>query len=55
MEEEKAIKRIEEQIGNDTTATHLNRIQKKLAKVKNEEKFDNKTHYKVYLSDAIPP
>ena len=54
MEEEDAIKRIEEQIGKsiildyDPTTTLLNKLRK-------EGKFDNKTYYKVYPSDAVPP
>ena len=61
MEEEDAIKRIEEQIGKsiiidyDPTTTLLNKFQKELAKLRKEGKFDNKTYYKVYPSDAIPP
>ena len=61
MKEKHAIKRIEEQIGMsviidyDPTTTLLNKFQKKLAKLKKEENFDNKTYYKVYPSDAIPP
>ena len=61
MEEEDAIKRKEEQIGKsiiidyDPTTTLLNKFQKELAKLRKEGKFDNKTYYKVYPSDAIPP
>ena len=61
MEEEDAIKRIDEQIGKlitidyDPTITLLNMVQKELAKLRKEGKFDNKTYYKVYPSDAIPP
>ena len=61
MEEEDAIKRIEEQIGKsiiiayDPTTTLLNKFQKELAKLRKDGKFDNKTCYKVYRSDAIPP
>ena len=60
MEEEDVIKRIKEQIGKsiiidyDPTTTLLNRFQKELAKLRKEGKFDNKTYYKVYPSDAIP-
>ena len=32
-----------------------NKFQKELAKLRKEGKFDNKTYYKVYPSDAIPP
>ena len=61
MEEEDAIKRIEVQIGKsiiidyDPTTTLLNKFQKELAKLRKGGKFDNKTYYKVYPSDAIPP
>ena len=61
MEEEDAIKRIDEQIGKliiidyDPTITLLNMVQKERAKLRKEGKFDNKTYYKVYPSDAIPP
>ena len=60
MEEEDAIKRIDEQIGKliiidyDPTITLLNMVQKELAKLRKEGKFDNKTYYKVYPSDEIP-
>ena len=33
----------------------MNKFQKELAKLRKEGKFDNKTYYKVYPSDAIPP
>ena len=61
MEDEDAIKRIEEQIEKSIiidyapTTTLLNKFQKELAKLRKEEMFDNKTCYKVYPSDAIPP
>ena len=61
MEEEDAIKRIEEQIGKsviidyDPRTTLLNKFQKELAKSRKEGTFDNKTYYKVYPLDAIPP
>ena len=61
MKEEHAIKRIEEQIGMsviigfDPTTTLLNKFQKELAKLIKEGNFDNKTYYKVYPLDAIPP
>ena len=61
MEEEGAIKRIEEQIGKsitidyDPTTTLLNKFQKELAKLKKEGNFHNKANYKVFPSDAIPP
>ena len=60
MEEEDTIKKIEEQIGKSiitdyhSTTTLLNKFQKELPKLRKEEKFD-KTYYKVYPSDAIPP
>ena len=60
MEEEDAIKRIDEQIGKliiidyDPTITLLNMVQKERAKLRKEGKFDNKTYYKVYPSDEIP-
>ena len=33
----------------------MNKFQKELAKLRKGGKFDNKTYYKVYLLDAIPP
>ena len=35
--------------------TLLIKFHKELAKLRKEGKFDNKTHYKVYSSDIIPP
>ena len=61
MEEGDAIKRIEERMGKsikidyDPTTTLLNEFPKELAKLRTGGKFDNKTYYKVYPSDAIPP
>ena len=61
MEEEDTIKKIEEQIGKSiitdyhSTTTLLHTFQKELPKLRKEGKFDNKTYYKVYPSDAIPP
>ena len=61
MEEEDAIKRIEEQIGKsiitdyDLTTTLLNKFQKELAKLGKEGKFHKKKYYKVYPSNAITP
>ena len=60
MEEEDAIKSIEEQIGKsiiiDYDPTTLpNKFHKELAKLRKEGNFDNKTYYKVFRSDAIPP
>ena len=60
MNEEESIKRIEEKIGKsnimdyDPTTTLLNKFQEELAKLRKERKFDNKSYYKVYSSDAIP-
>ena len=39
----------------DPTTTQLNEFQKELAKLRKEGKFDNKSYYKVYPSDAILP
>ena len=50
MEEDNAIKRIEEQIGKsiiidyDPTTTLLNKFQRELAKLRKEGKFDNETY-----------
>ena len=61
LEEEGAIKKIEEQIGKslitdyDPTTTLLNKFQKEVPKLRKEGNFDNKTYYKVYPLDAIPP
>ena len=37
------------------TPTLLNKFQKKLAKLRKGNKFDNKTYFKFYPSDAIAP
>ena len=55
------IHKIEEQIGkskiidHDPTPNLLKKIQKELAKLRKENKFDNKTYFKLYPSDDIPP
>ena len=60
MREEKAIKRIAEQINKsnikdyDPTATLLDKFQKVLAKLEKKKKFDTKTYYKLYPLDTIP-
>ena len=60
IKEEDAIQKIEEQIGkskiidHDPTPTLLKKFQKELAKLR-KNKFDNKTYFKLYPSDAIPP
>ena len=61
IKEKDAIQKIEEQIGKskiidyDPTPTLLNKFQKELAKLRKENKFDSKTYFKLYPSDAIPP
>ena len=61
IKEEEAIQKIEEQIwkskiiNHDPTPTLLNKFQKELAKLRKENKCDNKTYFKWYPSDAIPP
>ena len=61
IKEEDAIQKIEEQIGkskiigHDPTPTLLKKFQKELAKLRKENKFDKKTYFKLYPSDAIPP
>ena len=61
IKEEDAIQKIEVQIGkskiidHDPTPTLLNKFQKELAKLRKENKFYNKTYFKLYPSDAIPP
>ena len=61
INEKDAIQKIEEQIGkskiidHDPTPTLLNKFQKELAKLRKENKFDNKTYFKLYSSDTIPP
>ena len=61
MKQEEAVQRIAEQIGKsniidyDPTATLLNNFQKELTELRKDRKFDNKTYYKVYSSDAVPP
>ena len=61
IKEEDAIRKAEEQIGkskiidHDSTPTLVKIFQKELAKLRKENKFDNKTYFKLYPSDAIPP
>ena len=61
IKEKDAIQKIEEQIGKseiiyyDPTPTLLNKFQKELLKLRKENKFDSKTYFKLYPSDAIPP
>ena len=61
IQEKYAIQKIEEHIGkskmidHDPAPTFLNKFQKELAKLRKENKFDNKTYFKLYPSDAIPP
>ena len=61
IKEEDTIQKIEEQIGkskiidHDPTPTLLKKFQKELAKLRKDNKFDNKTYFKLYPSDAIPP
>ena len=42
-------------IDHDPTRTLLNKFQKELAKLTKENKFDNKTYFKLYPPDTIPP
>ena len=42
-------------IDHDPTPTFLNKFQKELAKLRKENKFDNKTYFKLCPSYAIPP
>ena len=52
---------IEEQTGKatkakiDPTSRITNKIQKKLCKLRKENKFTNKTYFELYPSDPIPP
>ena len=61
IKEKDAIQKIEEQTGKskiidyDPTLALLNKSQKELAKLRKENKFDSKTYFKLYPSDAIPP
>ena len=61
IKEEDGIQKIKEQIGkskiidHDPTPTLLKKFQKELAKLRKENKFDNKTYFKLYPSDPIPP
>ena len=61
IKEEDAIQKIEKQIGKSKVIDHnpsptlLNKFQKELAKLRKGNKFDNKTHFKYYPSDATPP
>ena len=61
IKEKDAIQKIEEQTGKskiidyDPTLALLNKSQKELAKLRKKNKFDSKTYFKLYPSDAIPP
>ena len=60
IKEQDAIQKIEKKIrkskiDHDPTPTLLNKFQKELAKLRKQNKFDNKTYFKLYPSDAIPP
>ena len=54
-------KKIEKQLGKatkakiDPTSRLTNKIQKKLCKLRKENKFTNKTYFELYPSDPIPP
>ena len=56
-----AKEKIEEQLGKatkakiDPTSRLTNKIQKKLCKLRKENKFTNKTYFELYPSDPIPP
>ena len=60
VKEEAAIRKIEEQIGkskiinHDPTPTLMNKFQIVLAKLRKGNKFDIKTYFKLYPSEAIP-
>ena len=61
MTNDTAKEKIEEQLGKatkakiDSTSRLTNKIQKKLCKLRKENKFTNKTYFKLYPSDPIPP
>ena len=56
-----AKEKIEEQLGKasktkiDPTSRLMNKIQKKLCKLRKENKFTNKTYFELYPSNPIPP
>ena len=58
---DKAKEKIEEQLENTTKAKIdpasrlTNKIQKKLCKLRKDNKFTNKTYFELYPSDPIPP
>ena len=60
INERDTIHKIKEQIGKSKTIDHdptpnlLKKPQKELAKLRRENKFDNKTYFKLYPSDNIP-
>ena len=60
IKEKDTIQKIEEQIeeskiiDHDPTPTLLNKFHKELAKLRKENKLDNKTYSKLYSSDTIP-
>ena len=41
-------------IDHEPTPTLIKKLQKELAKLRKENKFDSKTYFKLYPSDAIP-
>ena len=61
MTNDTAKEKIEEQLGKatkakiDPTSRLTNKIQKKLCKLRKENKFTNKTYFELYPSDPIPP
>ena len=53
-----AKEKIEEQLGKaaiDQASRLTNKIQKNICKLRKENKFTNKTYFKLYPSDTIPP
>ena len=61
MTNDTAKEKIEEQLGKttkakiDPTSRLTNKIQKKLCKLREENKFTDKTYFELYPSDLIPP
>ena len=59
IKEKDVIQKMEEQIGKskiidyDPTRALLNKFQKQLAKLKKENKLDNKTYFKLYPSTTL--
>ena len=61
IKKEDVIPKMKEQLGDaivtniDPTSKLLSRFQRTLAKLRKQDKFDNKLYFQIYPSDAVPP